>query len=280
MQRAGGVVGRDRGLERDHHRPGVEPGLHLHQAHAGAGVAGQQRALDRRRAAPARQQRGVDVPAAQARDAQHGPRQDHAVGDHDHQVRLERRELRPRLGRLEVPGLEHRHVALLRQHLDRAGHQLAAAAGRPVGLGVDAHHLMAAAQRGLQAGHGEVGRAGENDALGLQAGQLRWKASLRSQRDRASAGPRSRAERAPTSAPHHCRSDRGRTSRPPRHCRSALCARPRNRKSQRRRIQAAAAPGAIGAASHQSVCSRASLRLSRACFSRRLRTCSRLKADR
>ena len=30
----------------------------------------------------------------------------------------------------------------------------------------------------------------------------------------------------------------------------------------------------------QSVCSRASARLSRACFSRRLRTCSRLKADR
>ena len=40
---------------------GVEPLLQLHQAHAGDVVAGQQRPLDRRRAAPARQQREVQV---------------------------------------------------------------------------------------------------------------------------------------------------------------------------------------------------------------------------
>ena len=49
------------------HRPGIEPCLHLHDRHAGHLVAGEDRALDRRRAAPARQQRGVDVEAAQPR---------------------------------------------------------------------------------------------------------------------------------------------------------------------------------------------------------------------
>ena len=43
------------------HRPGVEPLLDLHQAHAGLGVAGQERPLDRRRAPPAGQQREVEV---------------------------------------------------------------------------------------------------------------------------------------------------------------------------------------------------------------------------
>ena len=43
------------------HRPGVETGFELHEAHAGLGVAGEDRPLDRRRAPPARQQREVHV---------------------------------------------------------------------------------------------------------------------------------------------------------------------------------------------------------------------------
>ena len=60
-----GILVVDRDLALEQHRPGVEPCLHLHDGHAGHLVAGQDRALDRRRAAPARQQRGVDVEAAE-----------------------------------------------------------------------------------------------------------------------------------------------------------------------------------------------------------------------
>ena len=72
------------------HRPGIEPGLHLHDGDAGFGIAGQDRALDRRRAAPARQQRGVDVDAAEARHVEHRLRQDQAVGGDHHDVGADR----------------------------------------------------------------------------------------------------------------------------------------------------------------------------------------------
>jgi hypothetical protein len=89
VQLAAGIGGGDRQLLVQQHRAGVQAGLHLHQAHAGFGVAGLDRTLDRRRAAPARQQRGMHVPATLGRDGQHGLRQDQAVGHHHHQVRLQ-----------------------------------------------------------------------------------------------------------------------------------------------------------------------------------------------
>ncbi len=45
-------------------RTGIESRVHLHDGDAGFAVAGEQRALDRRRTAPARQQRSVDVERA------------------------------------------------------------------------------------------------------------------------------------------------------------------------------------------------------------------------
>src|SRR3546814_8751063 len=42
------------------HAAGVEPRVHLHDRHAGLGIAGEDRALHRRRTAPARQDRAVD----------------------------------------------------------------------------------------------------------------------------------------------------------------------------------------------------------------------------
>ena len=63
--------------------PGVEPFLHLHHHHAGLVVAGHDGALDRRRAAPARQQRGVEVEAAERKGIQNRLRQDQPVSDHD-----------------------------------------------------------------------------------------------------------------------------------------------------------------------------------------------------
>ena len=48
--------------------PGVHPLVEEHRGHAGLRVAGEDRPLDRRRAAVARQQRGVDVDEPEARD--------------------------------------------------------------------------------------------------------------------------------------------------------------------------------------------------------------------
>ena len=65
------------------HRAGVQPRVHAHDGDAGLGVAGQDRRLDRRRAAPARQQARMDVQAAPPGRRQHRRRQDQPVGgDH------------------------------------------------------------------------------------------------------------------------------------------------------------------------------------------------------
>ena len=52
---------------------GVEAVVHLHHHHAGLGIAGHDGAVDRRGAAPARQQRGVQVEAAERRRIENRP---------------------------------------------------------------------------------------------------------------------------------------------------------------------------------------------------------------
>ena len=168
VQRAAGLVGGDGCFQRQQHRPGVQALLHLHQAHAGALVAGLDGALDRRGAAPARQQRGVHVPAAIGGDGEHRGRQDQPVGHDDEQVRCERSELLAGLHRPEVLRLVDRDPARQGFELDRGGLQLAAAPGGSVGLGVGRHHL-ATARRRTQGRHGELRRAGEDQAQRHQA---------------------------------------------------------------------------------------------------------------
>ena len=85
-QFAGGLVRADRRADFARDRAGVESFLHPHEIDAGLGVAGHQRALNRRGAAPARQQRSVEIEAAQLRRRQNRRRQDQAVGDDDGDV--------------------------------------------------------------------------------------------------------------------------------------------------------------------------------------------------
>ena len=54
-QLAGRRIRQDRHRLLQQHRPGVETFVHLHDRNPGLAVAGEDRALDRRRAAPARQ---------------------------------------------------------------------------------------------------------------------------------------------------------------------------------------------------------------------------------
>ena len=71
------------------HIAGVQTDVHLHDAHARFGIARFNRPLNRRRAAPTGQQRGVDVEAAVFRRIQHVLRQNQSVGCNDHYVGLD-----------------------------------------------------------------------------------------------------------------------------------------------------------------------------------------------
>ena len=85
-ERAVVVLGPDRLAPTQAHRPGVEPGGEPHDRDAGLGVAGHDRPLHGRRAAPARQQRRVDVDDLVA--VQQRLLDEHAVGADDERVGL------------------------------------------------------------------------------------------------------------------------------------------------------------------------------------------------
>jgi hypothetical protein len=120
-------------------------------------IAGQDGALDRRRAPPARQQRGMDVHTAPHRNIQHRLWQHQAIGDHDHQVRPQGGECLLLGAALSVWRLLHGQAVGEGQRLDRAGAQLAAAPGRPVRLGIDRDHLVRAVEQGRSTGTANSG---------------------------------------------------------------------------------------------------------------------------
>ena len=145
-------------------RTRVHPRLHPHDRHAGLRVSRQQRRLDGRGAAPARQDRAVDVHAAEARQVEDALREDLPVGDDDEEVRVRLRE--PRDGLL----------VLQRRRLEDGNRELAGApCDRRVGdLGRPPHRLrrlrdgeddvVPRGHEGVQRREGEVGGAEEDDA--------------------------------------------------------------------------------------------------------------------
>ena len=100
------------------HRPGVEAGLERHDAHAGLGVAGEDRPLDRRRAPPARQQREVHVHEPVRQRVEQRLREDLAERDDHAELGPGRGDLVDDLARLL--GREHRQAERLRGLLHRA----------------------------------------------------------------------------------------------------------------------------------------------------------------
>ena len=146
MQAAAGVVGTDRRADLEQHWPCIQASFHLHHGDARFAIAGLDRPLDRRGPAPARQQRGVTVDAAEARNIQHHLRQNQTVGHHHQQVGLERRQFG--LGGRVAQGLRlvDGNLVLQGQLLDRAGHQFLPAAGGAIRLGVDRDDLIRAVQ--------------------------------------------------------------------------------------------------------------------------------------
>ena len=122
------------------HRPGVQPRLHLHQADAGLGVPGGDRPLDGRGPAPAREQRGVDVHAAQARSGQDVGGEDPPVGRDHRDVEPHRLEPLPEVGPLQLRRLEDGEGRALGLGLHRRGSDVLPAPARPVRLGHHRHH--------------------------------------------------------------------------------------------------------------------------------------------
>ena len=186
VQGAGGI-----GLEDGHdvtctHRARVQPRFHLHDADAGLGVASLDGPLDRGSAAPARQQRGMDVQAAQPGQVQHRLRQQQAIGGHHHHVRLQGPQgcqcfFGPLIGGLTPDpalfgliscrktdaqrlGLKDWKIGSQCTLLDGRRQQFLTTTRRSVRLTEHGHHLVARPDEGIQRLGGKDRRAGIDDA--------------------------------------------------------------------------------------------------------------------
>ncbi len=123
-------------------RAGVERGFHAHGRHPGFAVAGHERTMDRRRTAPARKQRGVDIDAAVVRDFEHLFRNDLPEGDHREHVGPQRPELVGERGAADTLRLQH--VDAMRQRAPFHGGSLIAqtTTRRAIGLRDDGEHAV------------------------------------------------------------------------------------------------------------------------------------------
>jgi len=142
MQALAGLAGGDGDGPLGEDRAGIQPGIHAHDGDASLGVTGADGGLDRRGAAPARQQRGVDVDAAVGGQIQHVLAQDLPEGGNNDQVGLPACQMIKRFRCAQSPGLKDRDACRLRHPFDGRGAQFAPAPGRAVGLGDDAHDAV------------------------------------------------------------------------------------------------------------------------------------------
>ena len=138
--------GRDGHAHTLDHGTRIEAGIHLHEADPGLRIALEDRALDRRRAAPARQQRSMDVEAAVLRPRENlgGRRRPYAAttstssGTPWPGARV--------LGRGQCRRLENGDAAFGRERFDRRRRHFESAAPRPVGPRQDQRDAKPAAR--------------------------------------------------------------------------------------------------------------------------------------
>ena len=96
VQRSHGIVLQYRNLFLNQHRAGVEPCVHLHDRYAGVPIAGKERPLNGRCAAPSRQQGRVNIDRPVPSKLEHRLWKNQAVGGNDDDVGPEMLELRLR----------------------------------------------------------------------------------------------------------------------------------------------------------------------------------------
>jgi len=115
-------------------RSRIQPVVHLHDRDSSLAVAGEDRALDRCRTAPARQQGGVNVERTARCDVEQRLRQDQAVsGDYEH-LRVRGGDPLLHLRRLEAGRPIGRDPALLGKPLHGPRDRLQATRRRPLRL--------------------------------------------------------------------------------------------------------------------------------------------------
>ena len=149
------------------HGTGIEAFIHPHDGDAALGIARHDGAVDRRSAAPARQQRGMDVEAAERHGIENRLRQDQAIGDDHRGGGAMRAKGGLRLSRLQRRGCQHRQIEAARLALDRRWLQLEATAARRLWrAGVDRGDVVAAPDQLGERWQGEIRGAHEDQAKG------------------------------------------------------------------------------------------------------------------
>ena len=142
MQRASGVPGGDGEFFDQQHVAGVQTRIHLHDGDTRLRVTGFNGAMNRCRAAPARQQRSVDIQTTEPGSVEHPLRQDQSVSGDHHRIGVCRFNRLARSGgffrvfaiQAQAARLRHGDVVRFGPLLDSRGVQLQAATGRAVGL--------------------------------------------------------------------------------------------------------------------------------------------------
>ncbi len=163
-ERTGRLALADRHAPLEVDRPRVEPLVHSHCGRASLAVSGEDRRLHGRGTPVARQERGVDVDAAERRQAQQLGRKDPAVRDHRDRVRPSGRERLPER-RVAAQPLRflHREIAARRPRPDGRRLRRRVPADRAVRLGDDERHRKAGVDERRERRHGEFGSAEEDD---------------------------------------------------------------------------------------------------------------------
>ena len=172
VKRCRRIVRVDRDACGAQHGTRIESRIHLHERDTRLRIARFQRPMDRRGAAPARQQRSMDIDAAVARNVEHLLGQQQPIsGDDHHIVRRcsQRFDGRPRFGGIlavtpQRRRLSHRQAVLEGIALDRAGLQLHSAPGRAIRLGENECDGKTRRIDGGERGGRELRRTGKYDA--------------------------------------------------------------------------------------------------------------------
>ena len=161
---ARGHVGADRHPLGHGDRAGIEGLFHAHDRDARLRVSGHDGAVDRRSAAPARQQRCMQIEAAERHRLQDRLGQEQAVGDHDGGVGRMGANTFGRFRRPQRLWRENRKAQPPRLAFDRTRLLLHAAAGGPRRRRIDRGNLVSAPDDLDQRGNGEFRRAHEDQA--------------------------------------------------------------------------------------------------------------------
>jgi hypothetical protein len=144
------------------HRAGVQAGVHPHDRDSGLAISGEKRALNRRRPAPAGQQRCVNVECAERGNLEHARRKYEAV-------RRDDKRIGSRSGEPSEYGLVLQRRRLIERETPAGGklfhgtrRRPPSAAGGTIRLRQDQSDFVAGVQQRRQGERREFGSAGED----------------------------------------------------------------------------------------------------------------------